>query len=66
MKISLIRRLRLARAFYKALGDKNHNAVLAIVHESGVADVTAGDLPAEYVKAVVSEKKSAAGYDYEH
>lgn len=65
MIIDRIKRLRITYAFWKALGAKKHNVVLAVVHECGFADVMSGKMPLEIVKTMQSEVQSA-GYDYEH
>lgn len=65
MKISITRRVRITYGFWRALGAKNRNTVMAMVHECGIADVSAGQLPEELVKTMQSEMEST-GYDYGH
>lgn len=65
MRISMIRRLRITYAFWRALGHKNRNTVLAVVHECGFADITAGHLSDKTAKVMRNEMK-ATRYDYEH
>lgn len=65
MKIGWILRLRMAYAFWKALGAKNHNSMLAVVHESGFASISSGDLTEEAVKSLKTDISSARGYDHE-
>jgi hypothetical protein len=65
MKIGRIRRLRIAFSFWRALGDKDGDAVLAVVHECGFVDISSGNLSVDVVKTMRTEAESA-GYDYEH
>lgn len=65
MRIGRIRRLIITYAFFKALGAKNHNFAMAVVHECGVVEVVAGKMTGDSVKAAQSDIKSG-GYDYEH
>jgi len=65
MRIGRIRRLRITYAFWKALGAKNHNFAMAVVHECGVVEVVSGKMTVGSVKATQSDIKSG-GYDYEH
>ena len=68
MRIGMVKRLRITYAVWRALGRKNHNSMFAfaVAHEGICADVSSGNLPADYVKSLESELKSARGYDYEH
>jgi hypothetical protein len=65
MKIGRIRRLITTYAFWRALGDKDGDAVLAVVHECGFVDISSGNLSVDAVKTMRTEAESA-GYDYEH
>ena len=64
MRIGMMKRLQITYAFWKALGAKNRNTVMAVVHECGFVDLTAGQLSDEYAKTMQSEIKSA-GYDHD-
>ena len=65
MQIGRIKRLYITYAFFKALGAKDRNFAMAVVHECGFADVIAGKMTVDSVKATQSDIKSG-GYDYEH
>jgi len=65
MQIGRIKRLRITYAFWRALGAKDHNFAMAVVHECGFAEVIAGKMTVDSVKATQSDIKSG-GYDYEH
>ncbi|NIA11675.1 MAG: hypothetical protein GWP10_18625 [Nitrospiraceae bacterium] len=67
----MINRLRVTYVFWKALGAKNHNAVLAMIHECGFADIASGYLDvkdaeamdSDLSSALNSESNSVGGYD---
>ena len=65
MKIGRIRRLGIAFSFWRALGDKDCNSVLVVVHECGFADILSGNLPVDMLKTIRKNTESA-GYDYGH
>jgi hypothetical protein len=44
MKIGIISRLITTYAFWRALGAKDRNSALAVVHEGGFASITSGNL----------------------
>jgi len=66
MRIGKIKRLRIAYAVWKALGAKNRNSMIAVVHECGLADVMSGQLPDDVVEDMQrdAENDSARGYDH--
>lgn len=70
MRISIIRRLSTTYAFWRALGAKDCNTALAVVHEGGFASITSGNLSLDAVKTMRTEAErtvaESAGYDYEH
>ncbi len=64
MKIGMVKRLRIAYAFWRAFGVKNRNALFAVVHEGDFVDMAAGQISIEVIKTMQSEMEPA-GYDYE-
>ena len=72
MRISIIRRLCTTYAFWRAFGAKDCNTVLAVVHESGFASITSGNLSLDAVEAMRTDAEAmrteaeSMGYDYEH
>jgi len=56
----------MAYAFWKALGAKNHNSVLAVVHESSFVSIASGDMTEDAVKSLRTDIESARGYDHGH
>jgi len=72
MRISIISRLITTYAFWRALGAKDVNTALAVVHEGGFASITSGNLSLDAVEAMRTEAEAmrteaeSAGYDYEH
>lgn len=65
MRIGRIKRLRITYASWRALGVEDRNTVLAVIHECGFGDISAGQLSEDEVKTMRSETEPA-GYDYEH
>lgn len=72
MRIGMIKRLHITYVFWKTLGDKNSNTVMALVHEDCFADIASGYLDPEDAEAINSdfdsivESNSVGGYDHGH
>ena len=64
MKVGRIKRLRMVRAFWRALGDKEHNSVLVVAHECGYVRIASGTMSNEELKAMEADVPSEGGYDH--
>ncbi len=64
MKIGWLLRLRLTYVFWRALGAKKRNGVMAIVHEAGFGDISAWNLSDKTVESL-SKSRDQADADYE-
>lgn len=59
MKVGWLLRLRLTYAFWRALGAKKRNSVMAIVHEGGFGDISAWNMSRETVEALQKARDMA-------